>query len=74
MKEEAQRRAIATSLGWTELHLNSYGSLVGKHKDHPEEVGFCYVPNYLLNLNAMHEAEDTLTLDQRIQLEDSYLR
>lgn len=58
MKPEAQRIAIAGACGWK----NIMGWMV-----HPDQVqdfhsgkAISYMPDYLSNLNAMHEAEKTL--------------
>jgi len=57
MNSNEQRLAIATYLGWTEISYNPKTELYyGKPpKDHspPWDV---LIPNYLSDLNAMHEA------------------
>ena len=54
MTPEQQRIAIAESCGWTDTQI-----IDGKY-------GQTDVPNYLNDLNAMHEAEKVLTVAQRI--------
>ena len=58
MTPEQQRIAIAEACGWTEIEpctccdgvSRAYEPTPGAHKKH--------LPNYLNDLNAMHEAED----------------
>ena len=54
MTPEQQRIAIAEACGWTDTQI-----IDGKY-------GQTDVPNYLNDLNAMHEAEKVLTVAQRI--------
>ena len=54
MTPEQQRIAIAESCGWTDTQI-----IDGKY-------GQTDVPDYLNDLNAMHEAEKVLTVAQRI--------
>ncbi len=77
MKAEEQRIAIAKVCGWTFIHEETdhdpdnarFFYLAGKH---PKEAhrGDCKVyykwevPNYLSDLNAMHEAEKVMTSAQ----------
>ncbi len=69
MKNEEQRIAIAEACGWTDMARTDkagyyHGCLMGNH-----DYGHLQpVPDYLGDLNAMHEAEKVLTLDQQ----DSY--
>jgi len=69
MNKEAQRIAIARATGWS-TWKGLYGDyLMGMPPDgHPLafDVGLtgAEVPDYLTDLNAMHEAEKTLTDDQ----------
>jgi hypothetical protein len=64
MTPEQQRIAIAEVCGWTEIEpctccdgvSRGYTPTPGAHKKH--------LPNYLNDLNAMHEAEKVLTDDQ----------
>ena len=65
MKPEQQRIAIAEVCGWTEIEpctccdgvSRGYEPTPGAHKKH--------LPNYLNDLNAMHEAEKRLKYSQR---------
>lgn len=62
MTEEAQRIAIAESVGWTEISDWGAGGINGKHPTGPwVEV----IPDYLNDLNAMHEVEKMLTNRQK---------
>lgn len=57
MTEEAQRIAIAEACGWTEISDWGAGGINGKHPTGPwVEV----IPDYLNDLNAMHDAVKTL--------------
>ena len=64
MTPEQQRIAIAEACGWTEIEpctccdgvSRGYTPTPGAHKKH--------LPNYLNDLNAMHEAEETLDASQ----------
>ena len=61
MSPEAQRIAIAEACGWTDIKTGPYDGLpFGRRKSHQLEV----IPDYLNDLNAMHEAEKVLTDDQ----------
>jgi hypothetical protein len=77
MNKEAQRIAIAEACGWTEIKpqrattgISDYptGKLNGARKDGSRDY---YVPNYLKDLNAMHEAEKVLTSEQVTSYVDS---
>ena len=62
MTEEAQRIAIAEACGWTEISDWGAGGINGKHPTGPwVEV----IPDYLNDLNAMHEVEKMLTNRQK---------
>ena len=67
MTPEAQRIAIAEACGWKNVDAGS-GRVWGvttRHKGTPSEFDVCVdVPNYPFDLNAMHEAEKTLTYAQ----------
>lgn len=66
MKPEGQRIAIAEACGW--LRMNR----IGKEVYYDPEGGHVFpheLPNYLNDLNAMHEAEKFLTSEQ----EESYV-
>ena len=58
MSPEAQRIAITEACGWTDIKTGPYDGLpFGRRKSHQLEV----IPDYLNDLNAMHEAEKLLT-------------
>jgi len=57
MKPEQQNIAIAEACGWTEISDWGAGGVNGKH---PTEPWTEVIPDYLNDLNAMHEAERTL--------------
>jgi hypothetical protein len=63
MNEEQQRIAIAEACGWKWERLWT-GELHGKPVG--EQGPFREVPDYLTDLNAMHEAEKVLTEEQRV--------
>jgi len=59
MKPEEQRIAIAEACGWTQCQWNgAYDTLKGVPPIRPSL--FQDIPDYLNDLNAMHEAEKTL--------------
>ena len=60
MSPEAQRIAIAKACGFTQKEPWLDGLECWGHKDHPPHVGFEEIPDYLNDLNAMHEAEKWL--------------
>ncbi len=67
MKPEQQRIAIAEACGWTQCeHVESIGLAKGfPPLNNPPsygtyENGMAQLPDYLNDLNAMHEAEQTL--------------
>jgi len=69
MKPEAQRIAIAEACGWEEIHTQPFTDSLNTHYKrlfgYPRiDGGLCYesepIPDYLTDLNAMHEAENTL--------------
>lgn len=74
MKPKAQRIAIAEAGGWTEVKIrqdhNGHEILCGLVPDaemmdsQGADVIFCSVPDYLNDLNAMHEAEKVLDENQ----------
>lgn len=71
MKPEAQRIAIAEACGWQVTQgrsqgLTPYGYPTIKHMQRCE-VPPQLVPDYLTDLNAMHEAEKVLTAEQQAQ-------
>ena len=57
MTPEAQRIEIAEACGWTEISDWGAGGINGKH---PTEPWVEVIPDYLNDLNAMHEAEKVL--------------
>ena len=65
MNKEKQKIAIAEACGWSNLQDSDYkpfgkAQLVGKHPGGSAQ-NLLRVPDYLNDLNAMHEAEETLT-------------
>lgn len=74
MKPELQRIAIAEAVGWTEIkeRSNPYYEMTG---DKPAgHHGNSHVPDYLNDLNAMHEAEKCLTAIQKLKYEQELLK
>ncbi len=75
MKPEAQRIAIAEACGWKgPYHPDNLASMEGWWSKHRgvwwlrpsgERVMLSDVPDYLNDLNAMHEAEKVLTMEQQ---------
>ena len=69
MKPEQQQIAIAEACGWTEIHERHVAHLDHKNwcgacrgKEGPRWLdGYSVLPDYLSDLNAMHEAEKLLT-------------
>jgi len=57
MNNEKQRIAIAEACGWKEIADWGAGGINGKH---PTEPWVEVIPDYLADLNAMHEAEKVL--------------
>ena len=76
MTEEQQRIAIAEACGWKNVDAGA-GRVWGfttRHKGTPSESDVCVdVPNYLNDLNAMHEAERTMGDPQLWDEYQSYL-
>jgi hypothetical protein len=69
MSPEAQRIAIAESRGWTKCRLAIKGAGAPERGKSPYGVpprrGYeVSLPNYTQDLNAMHEATQSLTKDQ----------
>ena len=65
MKPEQQRIAIAEACGWKWVALRQQEGLRDEVRGYPPDVECVgtnerYVPDYLNDLNAMHEAEKTL--------------
>ena len=74
MTEEQQRIAIAEACGWTDCeYIKSLGLCKGKHKEvRPQyDSGHSALPDYLNDLNAMHEAEKVLINDQDLKYSES---
>ena len=71
MSPEAQRIAIAEACGWkwrkaTWVERLCYLDTVKVVTTRPDGVEICgYIPDYINDLNAMHEAEETLDRGQR---------
>ena len=64
MNPEQQRIAIAEACGWTDVRFIGRGDdtiCVGKPKVRPGGIN---VPDYLNDLNALHDAEKVLTNEQ----------
>lgn len=71
MNKTKQQIAIAEACGWSNLQYSDYkplgkAQLVGRHPGRSAQ-NLLLVPDYLNNLNAMHEAEDMLTHEQRTE-------
>lgn len=67
MTDEQMRIAIAESVGYKELFMDNGKSMVPQRWESPYDE-FCYVaerlPDYLNNLNAMHQAEKVFSAEQ----------
>ena len=61
MTPEVQRIAIAEACGWTSCRI-IHGDPMGYPVNVPDQL--IVIPNYLNDLNAMHEAEKGLTNEQ----------
>jgi hypothetical protein len=73
MTKEQQIIAIAEACGWADcIYIESLGLCKGKHENSRVEYdsGHSSLPDYLNDLNAIHEAEKVLTEDQRIAYSD----
>jgi len=66
MKPEAQRIAIAKACGWTDIRPNAYYGPVGRHPEEQREGERDDLPDYLNDLNAMHEVFLTLPTGSHI--------
>lgn len=70
MKPEAQQIAIAEGCGW-KMDANGWINPKGQRSEYNEVLDVSYravpvpPPDYLKDLNAMHEAEKTLTQEQQ---------
>jgi hypothetical protein len=60
MKPEAQRIAIAEACGWTKVNPLDYGSAVVGLPPKHKYVTLEEIPDYLCDLNAMHEVEEKM--------------
>jgi len=68
MTPEAQLIAIAEACGWTDIHYAPEGDLRPSPKPWGKPTGISYsspLPDYLNDLNAMAQAEQTLVGAQR---------
>jgi len=63
MNKEKQRIAIAEACGWREI---SDWKAAGINGQHPTEPWTEVIPDYLNDLNAMHEAEKVMGYDDRL--------
>ena len=67
MKPEAQRIAIAEACGWTSaINSKSRGGIYGL-APHESFLGMTTVPGYLNDLNAMHEAIESLSYQDQVE-------
>ena len=73
MTPEAQRIAIAEACGWTGIRMSKrweFSDDPCRPSDwsgvYPNTKGWEHLPDYLTDLNAMHEAEKALHANQRI--------
>jgi hypothetical protein len=66
MNKQKQRIAIAEACGWKSGKCPCREELCDAWKT-PAGDNWEYVPDYLNDLNAMHEAEEVLTQQQRIE-------
>ena len=63
-QQQQQRIKIAEVRGFYEEEPWLDGRPCWGHKDHPKYIGFEEIPDYLYDLNAMHDAESALNLSQ----------
>jgi hypothetical protein len=67
MNKERQRIAIAKACGWKENHDQGWGKPNIYDDDEPLVYWHAHeLPNYLNDLNAMHEAEKSLLLKKQM--------
>lgn len=64
MNPEQQQIKIAEACGFYKEEPWLDGRPCWGHKDHPKHIGFEEIPDFLHDLNAMHEAEKVLTGEQ----------
>jgi hypothetical protein len=69
MKPELQCIAIAEACGWTVIN-DSLCHITPDRNGEPQIAVIARLPDYLNDLNAMHEAEKVLTEEQRIAYSD----
>ncbi len=65
MTPESQRIAIAEACGWKDIKQIGGGELWQWVGDPPNSVHHELIPDYLNDLNAMHEAEKVLTTENQ---------
>jgi hypothetical protein len=66
MTPEQQRIAIAEFCGWKDCHLSeSWASIIGTLYE-VNGNQYAMIPNYFSDLNAMHEAWQLLTHEQKL--------
>lgn len=61
MTPQQINKLIAEAVGWKNIASNAFGHMVGQNL---ATLITRYLPDYATDLNAMHEAEGTLTRDQ----------
>ena len=71
MTPEQQRIAIAEACGWTEISMRCMWGLPPTAIDYGTEECLKHFPDYLNDLNAMHEAEKMLDFNQLRDMEDN---
>ena len=70
MKPEAQRIAIAEACGWSRCEGSA--GYETRYRGTPSETTVCvWLPDYLNDLNAMHEAEKVLTDEQDLEYSEA---
>ena len=57
--------AIAESMGWTDIRPSEKWGLEGRHRDITRGSLLCDIPEYIEDLNAMHEVTQTLSASQQ---------
>lgn len=71
MTEQEQRIAIATFCGWTDIVDSPTRLDVVGYRPDEKDLGLVPLPDYLRDLNAMHEVEKKLP-DNRKYLRELY--
>lgn len=66
MDRKQQTIKIAQSLGWTNIHENIFVGYVCGYEPEIDYNRLTILPDYLSDLNAMHEAEDRLSEKERL--------